>query len=949
MSIPFHQVILSTLALAMLIPGAALGAGSDLTPPAATSTPRGSLQVGVGEAVEFTVCGESFVGGDIEIELLDAPAWCRRAHGQGSTQGCVTYVATPDSPGVHVLRFVIIDDENEMETAHSVTIEAGPSQGPAPLCTITPMGPLTVDACDVFSFVVCGEPQSDGETDVQPIGVLPSWVQLTSATGVPRGGSIACNTYECTPMLGDAGQHTLEFLISESTTSETTTCSITINVVACDNAPICTVSPMSPIQTTPGSVFSFEICAETQCDGETDVQPMGLLPPWVQLTGATGVPRGGSIACNTYECSPGMGDVGQHTLSFLLTDAKSTASTVCDVVINVGPVSNDPPTCEFIPASGSIVIPPTGNDQYQICVTSGVPGHVVEFTALDAPGWILDQAASGAQFMDSGCAYGDVHPPLSAAGTTVTVHYLVEDVDSGAQAMCEFNIVVPEAEPPVCEISKEVISVYPGEVDSFDLCATAQNGENEIFYNPSNMAPAYLSPLNGTFFGQGCETLTFAPPLIATPSTHVQVFNITDLGTGEVSQCEITLIVLCPDEPACWFTQQGPVEVAVGEPVNFEFCGYPGCDTSYVRIEMIGRPPFIDPAGHQKGGRGETLCLPITGTPGPEHAGRTYPVRVRTTNLSTGQQTECSILIHVLDTGGCPEAPLCFAEPGEYVGAEPGGEVSLTICAEPGCPDSAVTLEVIELPAFCDDLAMIVGGAGETACAPITCTLPLDTAPGEYPVRLLATDGSSGLTSECVATIVVSQGVRGCFEEEPNNMNSICTMLDAEGCLGLDDCGSFVDGYLGESGDDRDYYCISGLTPDSVYRAMIVGGLSADGTPTCATLACLDESGEIIEITNTGPQGMGRPSLSCLADSTGQIHLAVTGCNDLDLDGQADNPGPGVGGIGHGTRGSYQLLFSLDSPLAVDMPCLADLNGDGLVDSADLGALLGVFGETCAP
>jgi len=123
-----------------------------------------------------------------------------------------------------------------------------------------------------------------------------------------------------------------------------------------------------------------------------------------------------------------------------------------------------------------------------------------------------------------------------------------------------------------------------------------------------------------------------------------------------------------------------------------------------------------------------------------------------------------------------------------------------------------------------------------------------------------------------------------------------------------------------------------------------------DGDPGCYTLACIGEDGSIQNSTNSG-QALGFPMIDCVATVDGFVFFAVSGCADLDIDGLDDDSiGVGLdrGGIGHGSRGSYIVAVNFASPSAVAPACYADLNQDGVVDSADLGMLIGMIGDRCA-
>jgi len=82
-----------------------------------------------------------------------------------------------------------------------------------------------------------------------------------------------------------------------------------------------------------------------------------------------------------------------------------------------------------------------------------------------------------------------------------------------------------------------------------------------------------------------------------------------------------------------------------------------------------------------------------------------------------------------------------------------------------------------------------------------------------------------------------------------------------------------------------------------------------------------------------------------VADGAGAVTLAVTGYGDDDFNGLM-TPGMPYDEYGHG---GYMLLVSaIDTADTEEMPLerQADLNGDGVVNTSDLGVLIGLFGVT---
>lgn len=1043
------------LSLSFMAPGVgvtALAAGDDMTPPAALSSPGGMVYATVGEPVEFTVCGESFVGGEIEIDPIGAPDWCDRASSDGD---CETYTATPDTAGVHTLWFRIVDDENDMETAYAVTIEARGSEcQDFPTCSFDLPGPImivagetrmidfcfdtvcTVDElrfievsfpqigfctpglpmpnpngsgycatitcsptltdvgthflayqvldddngfatrCSIFIEVsapeVCMEPPSCifdppgpikltvGQTGTVHFDIFTSCVDHDVDLGMITGDADFCQfvelqplgagamraTFSCAPTASDVGMRTLTVSGRDTTNNLTTQCSLMIEVNqpdTCMEPPTCGFEPAGPVKIVAGQAQEIKFSWRSYCPDSTANILNPSFPSFCQMSPITTLPDGTN--CFTLTCAPGLNDVGLHTINQVVQDNSSQMETTCSIEIEVNAPEGcfDPPTCGITPA-GPITIRAGQTEVIEFCASPGCDVSTVAFVNPSFPAF-CDMSMVTVMPDGSACFSLTCSPGVGDIGM-YTLGQIVEDQTTFEQNTCSIMIeVIPCEDPPTCTITPEgPITVLVGEEVSFEVCG--ESFCDGVVTIDSSPLPGWLmsSPVGQTG-SELCIPFSGTPPPGAV-GTHTIDFEIKDSINGIVTPCSVEIIVLCSDPPICTFTEQGPIKVAVGEEIDFEFCGVAVCDGHKARIEMTSRPPFIDPAGHQKGGPDELLCLPIQGTPGPEDVGY-WNVRITTEDLDTGIESECSIQIIVTGPDLCEAAPICEIEQGDEINTTPGDSVGIDFCALSMCEGGSVLVELAEAPEFCGPFEPVLGATGEEVCVTLDCAIPADAEFGEYTVRFRVTDQDNGTTSDCELTLNVG-GPSGlaCLEEEPNDDFSTCTFLDINDCANLG-CGSSVIGVLGTSGDDVDYYCFSGLAPLTDYQITIISGVDCDGAPTCASIGCLDANGEVISASSSGGPVQGYPAISCASDANGFIQIVVSGCNDLDFDGMTDDIERG--GIGHGSRGSYQMAISPLTPTAINMACHADMNGDGIVDSSDLGMMIGVFGETCAP
>jgi len=172
---------------------------------------------------------------------------------------------------------------------------------------------------------------------------------------------------------------------------------------------------------------------------------------------------------------------------------------------------------------------------------------------------------------------------------------------------------------------------------------------------------------------------------------------------------------------------------------------------------------------------------------------------------------------------------------------------------------------------------------------------------------------------------------------------------------------------------DVDFFEVNGLVPLCDYCIEQVGGIDDFCLPTDTLLGWFDKLGMLITKAESGGLATEWPKLDAVADINGVIVFAVTGADDCDFDGFADDAPAGdprapsicpEAPQGHGVCGCYTLRVTPTGPHAgsddpgnsgdsgasddamLDALTHGDLNMDGVTDSADLGILIGSYGWT---
>jgi len=765
----------------------------------------------------------------------------------------------------------------------------------------------------------------------------------------------------------------------------------------CENAPSCRVIPnVDEIEVFVGEPFSVTVCGISNCGNDIRIESWRFNPSWCEEVNVVSGDRGfegGEEFCIDLVCTPPLtAALGPRLLKFRIIDESNGESVWCEFWINTKLPCLDVPSCRTNPA-GVVEVVAGETFSFDYCASSDCQEHDFTLVPVMVPEWCrmapgmmnteLTMPPSGERCFTIECA-----PPVDTPPDRYWIKIKVLDLNTGFHETCVIDVDVldpPCDLPPSCEIDSQIpaggpgnsdsetFNIMEGDEDGFQICGTSFCG-NDISIDTSGLPDFCQVSSNddcGICGGQGghegphteCLWIDCEPEDGDAGSYHATIW-VTDLGNGKRSRCDVWINVESPCEnepPICYLdgaagprndTHHPPaIRVQVGEPFDFTVCGETACPDHAARLAPSSLPPFLTNPGHRNGQPGEEVCLDVHGEADPTDIGN-WTARFEVKDLDTGKTSICAIPIIVEGEPVCEDRPTCSIDPMGEIVAVQGSTQSIDICGAPVCEGHAVEIEAVELPDFCDPFETVVGEIDEMVCATLVCDIPADLEPGTYTVRFRIRDTTNLTSTICKVDLVVPAPVQlGCFEDDQvNNDITACSMFDAGDCFDIG-CGASIIGMLDQSGEDFDYYCVAGLDPFSAYTVSVIGGSNPEGMPGCYAIACLELDGTIVDATNTG-QAMGYPTIECVADTNGFVYFAISGCEDLDIDGQQDGEGSlDRGGIGHGSRGSYTLAVNLsfDNPAEADLACHADMNGDGMVDAADLGMLIGMFGHTCDP
>ena len=438
---------------------------------------------------------------------------------------------------------------------------------------------------------------------------------------------------------------------------------------------------------------------------------------------------------------------------------------------------------------------------------------------------------------------------------------------------------------------------------------------------------------------------------------------VKDKDNDTKTTCRFSIEIECGKLPECYLNgklmhesrDKYPMVVFDVKPGDvlevLEVCARSACDEE-IRVELMSRPPFMEPIGAHTdfNDGGKTVCITTHANDVVEggFAEGTYWAKFKCTDLEGGLSRILKVGYRYTDPQptACDEPPLCEVLEGDSMTVDIDSTGLFTVCGSTACKDCDVSIEMTDGPSYVTLDTADVPGNDDGLCNAYLVA-PITGDEGSATATFTITD-CDGNTSECSIEINVPEPtpLLACQENEdrlPNNSFDDASVIDAGECA--DAFGVNLHGVLDtpvfKSGD-VDYYRIVGLTPGETYNATIVAGLTSRNGFTDTMLGWLVAEGvTVASDDNSGPM-TGYSKIAFTADENGVATLAITGHGDSDFNGSMDVSMPyeeyGFGG--------YMLSIRAEAGDVMPLERQADLNGDGVVDTADLGALIGVFGAS---
>ncbi len=324
--------------------------------PTCQITPPGPFVLNEGDPLTFTIFGADLNPTDnITLDVSGLPGGATMTPPlplTGPASGVSsTFDWTPASgqAGSYTVTYTVTDDSLAQSVCTvEITVNA-PVNNP-PLCQVSPPGPFVIVAGTPLTFDVAGSDPDAGSTVTLDVSGLPSGATMTPALPLSGPGTGVTSTFDWTPSSGQTGSFTVTYSVVDDQ-GASDTCTVLINVTALpNNPPVCQVTPPGPFTINEGDPLSFLVSGSDPDAGSTITLSVSGLPAGAAMTPALPLSGPGTGLSSTFDWTPGSGQAGGYTLTYVVVDEFS-ASDTCTVQITVNsltPSDTLAPVCQVV-------------------------------------------------------------------------------------------------------------------------------------------------------------------------------------------------------------------------------------------------------------------------------------------------------------------------------------------------------------------------------------------------------------------------------------------------------------------------------------------------------------------------------------------------------------------------------------------------------------------------
>ncbi len=551
-----------------------------------------------------------------------------------------------------------------------------------PWCDVTPSDRFRVEATKKIQFTVCAASNCGNQVMLRAVDP-PDWCGVIDE--ISNMGETICRTVVCEPGVDDVGDHEIKIQVKDAGNERTTMCVVKIRVdPLCPTTPTCSIrgwvdddqrnnscvpvdrGGSADVVVCVGEKLTVSACINSQCAGHEILGTFDELPSFCAEMDEMRSPRG-DLECVTLTCTPGPGDVGDHTISLKAVDLCNGQKARCRFTIRVIEPKDGcdtPPLCEVIgpdwkkvEEGGRVEIQVCGSGQ---CTSDDVTVHLLH------GGEEFCTVLPSARFDEHDDCLTVVCEPKKGDEGEYQLAFRVIDNSNQQFSDCIVFLEVNCVNPPYCNIwPSGPIRVQEGDAITYKVCGESACKENSVRVSLVSRPP-FCQPV-GHIFGEpggvACLEVDCVVQEGFQPGTYWAKYLVEDLDNGQTTHCSIGIILeekRCDDPPVCEITSGEEVTTAEGVVSTIDICVTPLCEGALAEIHASILPPFCVLTASSIDGETGRLCQTYTCSPQFGDAGGWSAVFVGV-DTSNFQKTQCVVKITVEE--GVPSALCMDIEP----------------------------------------------------------------------------------------------------------------------------------------------------------------------------------------------------------------------------------------------------------------------------------------------
>ncbi|AWB67172.1 hypothetical protein C2869_12320 [Saccharobesus litoralis] len=529
-------------------------------------------------AYSYTLSASDVDSGDsLTYSAVTKPDWLSINASSGVLSG------TPDNDdvGTHSVTLSVTDGTTTDTQSFTITVA---NTNDAPEINSTAITSATEDSA--YSYTLSASDVDSGDSLTYSAVTKPDWLSINASSGVLSG----------TPDNDDVGTHGVTLSVSDGTTTDTQ--SFTITVANTNDAP--EINSTAITSATEDSAYAYTLSASDVDSGDTLTYAVASKPTWLSFDAGTGVLSG----------TPENEHVGNHTVSLQVTDGTTTIGEQFTIAVAN---TNDAPV---IGSTANSSATEDSAYSYTLSASDVDTGDSLTYSAVTKPDWLSINASSGVL---SGTPDND---DVGTHGVTLSV------TDGTTTDTQSFTITVANTNDAPEINSTAITSATEDSAYSYTLSASDVDSGDSLTYSAVTK-PDWLSinassgVLSGTPDNDDVGTHGVTLSVSDGTTTDTQSFSITVANTNDAPVIGSMAITSATEDSAYAYTLSAS-DVDSGDTLTYAVASKPTWLSFDAGTGVLSGTPENEHVGNH------TVSLQVTD--GTTTIGEQFTIAVANTN-----------------------------------------------------------------------------------------------------------------------------------------------------------------------------------------------------------------------------------------------------------------------------------------------------------------------------